>query len=187
MFYEESADGKDRRSEMSREIKKILYATDLSKNSSYAFFYAVDMARRYNAQIIILHSIEPVYPIYFEGMPVYAGEVLERTQKREREMDLEVMKSNLHEFCKRTEAQIGSPCVELVSKILVPLGYPVEEILKAADEEGCDAIVLGTHSKGFLRQTFLGSVAGSVLERTRKPVFIIPLPSEKTNIDWDKI
>ncbi len=32
----------------------------------------------------------------------------------------------------------------------------------------------------------LGSVAGSVLERSRKPVFVIPLPSEKTNIDWDK-
>jgi len=41
--------------------------------------------------------------------------------------------------------------------------------------------------RGFLRQTFLGSVAGSVLERSRKPVFIIPLPSEKTTIDWDKI
>jgi nucleotide-binding universal stress UspA family protein len=67
------------------------------------------------------------------------------------------------------------------------LGHPVEEILKAVDEESCDAIVLGTHGKGFLRQTFLGSVAGSVLERTRKPVFIIPLPSEKTNIDWDNI
>jgi len=59
--------------------------------------------------------------------------------------------------------------------------------LKAADKEGCDAIVLGTHGKGFLTQTFLGSVADSVLERSRKPVFIIPLPSEKTNIDWDKI
>jgi hypothetical protein len=30
-------------------------------------------------------------------------------------------------------------------------------------------------------------VAEDVLERTRKPVFIIPLPSEKTNFDWDKI
>lgn len=77
--------------------------------------------------------------------------------------------------------------MELVSKILVPIGHPVEEILKAADEESCDAIVLGTHGKGFLKQTFLGSVAGSVLERARKPVFIIPLPLEKSNIDWDKI
>jgi nucleotide-binding universal stress UspA family protein len=82
---------------------------------------------------------------------------------------------------------IGSPCLELVSKILVPQGYPVEEILETAQEENCDVIVLGTHGKGFLKQAFLGSVAVKVLERTRKPVFIIPLPSEKTDIDWDKM
>jgi len=76
--------------------------------------------------------------------------------------------------------------VDRVSKILVPLGFPVEEILKVADDEACDVIILGTHGKGILRQTFLGSVSGTVLERTRKPVFIIPLPSEKTDIDWDK-
>jgi nucleotide-binding universal stress UspA family protein len=102
-------------------------------------------------------------------------------------MDFEEMRTSLQNFCKRMETHVGHPCSELVSKILVPLGHPVEEILKAADDEGCDAIVLGTHGKGFLRQTFLGSVAGSVLERARKPVFVIPLPSEKTNIDWDKI
>ena len=28
------------------QIKKILYASDLSKNAAYAFFYAVDMARK---------------------------------------------------------------------------------------------------------------------------------------------
>jgi len=78
------------------------------------------------------------------------------------------------------------PMEDLKAKIVVSLGHPVEEIVKAADEESCDAIGPGTHGKGFLRQTFLGSLAGSVLERTRKPVFVIPLPFEKTNIDWDK-
>ncbi len=49
------------------QIKKILYATDLSKNSSYAFLYAIDMAKRHDARIIILHSIEPIRPyIYYE-------------------------------------------------------------------------------------------------------------------------
>jgi nucleotide-binding universal stress UspA family protein len=168
------------------EIKSILYATDLTKNSAYAFFYAADMAKRYNARIVISHSIESVGHIYSEGMTDRIEEMLQRSKKKERETDLEEIKKSLQEFCKKTENQIGPPCVELVSKILVPLGHPVEEILKAADEEGCDAIVLGTHGKGFLRHTFLGSVAEDVLERTRKPVFIIPLPSEKTNIDWDK-
>ena len=169
------------------QINKILYATDLSKNSSYAFFYAVDMAKRHNARIVILHSIEPVRHFYVEGMSSRAEAMMERAKKQEQEMDLEEIKKGLQDFCKRIENQVGLPCVQLVSKILLPLGHPVEEILKAADEEGCDAIVLGTHGKGFLKQTFLGSVAGSVLERTRKPVFIIPLPSEKTDIDWDKI
>jgi nucleotide-binding universal stress UspA family protein len=45
-------------------------------------------------------------------------------------------------------------------------------------------IVLGTHGKGFLAHTFLGSVSKAVLHRTRKPVFIIPLPSEKLPIEW---
>ena len=169
------------------QINKILYGTDLSKNSAYAFFYAVDMAKRHNASIVILHSIEPIPQyIYAEGGIGVEG-VMKKAKKQEQQMDIEEIKKRLQEFCKKTEAQIGSPCVQLVSKILVPLGHPVEEILKAADDEGCDAIVLGTHGKGFLRQTFLGSVAGSVLERTRKPVFILPLPSEKTDIDWDKI
>jgi nucleotide-binding universal stress UspA family protein len=58
----------------------------------------------------------------------------------------------------------------------------VDEILNTADREECDVIVLGTHGKGWLKHTFLGSVAGSVLERTRKPVFIIPLPSGQPTI-----
>jgi len=145
------------------------------------------MPKRYNARIIILLSVEPVRHMYSAGMTARIKEILQISKKKERETDLEEIKKSIQAFCNRTETQIGAPCVELVSKILVPLGHPVEEILKAADEESCDTIVLGTHGKGFLRQTFLGSVAGSVLERTRKPVFVIPLPSEKTNIDWDKL
>jgi len=169
------------------QIKKILYATDLSKNSSYAFLYAIDMAKRHDAKIVILHAIQPIPPsIYYEaGLGIEVA--LRRTKEKEQEMDIEEIKKHLQGFCKKAETQIGPPCVELVSKILVPVGYPVEEILKTADEEGCDAIILGTHGKGFLKQTFLGSVAGSVLARARKPVFVIPLPSEKITIDWDGI
>ena len=164
------------------QIKKILYATDLSKNSSFAFLYATDMAKRHNAKIVILHAIEPI-PSYAE---VYSGVTIEMERKQQEET-VEELKKHLQGFCKKAEAQIGPPCLELVSKILVPRGHPLEEILNAANEEGCDAIVLGTHGKGFLAHTFLGSVSNAVLHRTRKPVFIIPLPSEKITIEWDGI
>ena len=164
------------------QIKKILYATDLSKNSSYAFLYATDMAKRHDARIVILHAIEPI-PAYAE---VY-GAMKDELRKKQQEEVIETMKTHLQEFCKKAEVQTGPPCVELVSKILVPVGHHPEEILNAADKEGCDAIVIGSHGKGFLAHTFLGSVSSAVLHRTRKPVFIVPLPSEKTAIDWDGI
>ncbi|MGD9216864.1 MAG: universal stress protein, partial [Desulfobacteraceae bacterium] len=44
------------------KIQKILYATDLSDNSRLAFGYAASLAKRYQAQIMVLHVIEPVNP-----------------------------------------------------------------------------------------------------------------------------
>jgi nucleotide-binding universal stress UspA family protein len=163
------------------QIKKILYATDLSKNSSYAFLYATDMARRCGATIIVLHAVEPLPP------EVRFVKVLERIENEEgKEID-QTIQARIQEFCRNVETKICAPCVELVSKILIPRGHPPEEILNAADKEGCDVIVLGTHGKGFLTHTFLGSVSNSVLQRTRKPVFIIPLPSDQAEFEFSGI
>ena len=162
------------------EIKTILYATDLSKNSSYAFLYAVDLAKRHNAKIVILHSVKPIHFMDSEEISSYQTfELLDKVKKAEQETDFVEIEKTLQKFCEKIENQIGPPCVEMVSKILVPLGHPVEEILNAADKEGCDAIVLGTHGKGFLRHTFLGSVAEAVLARTRKPVLVIHCPLKR--------
>jgi len=162
-------------------IKKILYATDLSKNSSYAFYYATDLARKHDARIIILHCSESISPWHYVhgGITDDLFKTLQKDKEREKEKDTVEIKRLLQQFCQNTETQIGPPCANLVSEIIVKEGYPAEEILNTADSKKCDVIVLGTHGKGRLKQTFLGSVARSVLERTRKPVFIIPLPEVK--------
>lgn len=162
------------------KIKKILYATDLSKNSSFAFLYATDLARRHDAQIVMLHAIEPI-PAYAAA---YTG-ITDELKRKQQEETIDEIRTRLGDFCRKAESEIGPPCVDLVSKILVPRGHPPEEILNAADKEGCDVIVVGTHGKGFLAHTFLGSVSSAVLNRTQKPVFIIPLPPEKTTLEWD--
>jgi nucleotide-binding universal stress UspA family protein len=161
------------------QIKKILYATDLSKNSAYAFYHAVDLAKKHDAEIIILHTMEPISARAF-------GTLTDKVYHGQQEASIEVLRNRLQKFCEKVEEKSSLACVTLVTKILVLVGYPPEEILKAADEEGCDLIVLGSHGKGFLRQTFLGSVSGSVLARARKPVFIVPLPSERVSI-WDEM
>ena len=159
------------------QIKNILYATDLSQNSSYAFLYALDMARIYGAKIVILHTIEPI-PRHLLGL---------KYQLQKRDDEAESIQKGLRKFCEKVEAETHSPCVALISKILVKIGHPVEEIMKATDAESCDVIVLGSHGKGFLEYAFLGSVSKGVLHRTHKPVFIIPLPSEEAGIDFGEI
>ena len=160
------------------QIKKILFATDLSKNAAYAFYYAVHMAKRDEAKIVILHAVEPLAP-----MLITFGDFSHQVVKDRWEDTVKKFKERIQDISVKVDARMGTSSVDLVSNIVIRLGKPVEEILKVADEEGCGVIVLGTHSKGFLKQTLLGSVSSSVLIRTRKPVFVIPLPSENTNID----
>jgi nucleotide-binding universal stress UspA family protein len=162
------------------QIKKILFATDLSKNSAYAFYYAVHMAKRDEAKIVIMHAVEPVAP-----MLVNFEDFKYQVAKSRWEETVKKFKERIQDISMKADARTGVSSVDFVSNILIRQGNPVEEILKVADEEGCDVIVLGTHGKGFLKQTLLGSVSSSVLLRTRKPVMVVPLPSEHTNIDAD--
>ena len=167
------------------QVKKILYATDLTENSSYAFYFAADLARKHDAKIVILHCIPSIPPaVYYEGGLALGNRTLKKIKDTEKEQDIDEIKRRLRDFCRRVESEISPPCVDLVSDVIVKEGYAPEEILSTADAEGCDMIVLGTHGKGLLKQAFLGSVARSVLERTRKPVFIAPIPSEKPGTEW---
>ena len=169
------------------KIKKILYATDLTKNSDYAFRYAVILAKQHNAELVILHVMEVIdtktrylmmayvdneyFPEKEEEKVAYAKDRIEKRLKvffdKARVEDPEL-----------TDTHISTEICE---------GYPAEEILRKADELSCDAIAMGTHGKGLLSRTFLGSVAKKVLRRTRKPVFIIPLPKEESDLTFHDI
>ena len=85
----------------------------------------------------------------------------------------------------RDSERIDDPqSVDRVLSIEVCKGYPPEEILRKADELNCDVIVMGTHGKGIIRHSFLGSTAQKVLRRVRKPVFIIPLPEAEIDVTF---
>ncbi len=43
------------------KIQKILYATDPSENSAYAFRYVIHSAKKHDADIIILYVLEKIH------------------------------------------------------------------------------------------------------------------------------
>ncbi len=160
------------------QIKTILFATDLSKNSAYAFYFAVHLAKREEAKIIILHVTEPL-----PRMMVSFKDFDHQVAKDRWEETVKRFKEKIQDVSVKIDTKLGISSVDLISDILIRPGRPAEEILRTVNEEGCDVIVLGTHSKGFLSQTFLGSVSKSVLQGSRKPVFLIPLPEGDTEIE----
>ena len=161
------------------DIKRILYATDLSPNSAYAFLYAINSAKKHDAGIIILHVIE-------ELAPFFAEERLKTISAQKTTQAIDRIKKRLKVLCDK-QLKDDSEFAGRVESIEVCQGYPPEEILRKADELDCDVIIMGTHGKGIIRHSFLGSAAQKVLRRVRKPVFIIPLPEEETDITFQDV
>ena len=166
-------------------IQKILYATDLSPNSVYALRYAMNSAIKHNADIIILHVFEKVDPagnamldLYFyeEQHQKVFNERITKTKAIVEKRLKAIYENELKELKNTPEFK------DIAISIEVCVGFPAEKILSKAEELNCDAIIMGTHSKGVIANTFLGSTAKRVLRRTRKPVLIIPLPKGETDI-----
>ena len=165
------------------QIKRILYATDLSPNSVYALRYAMDSALKHHADLIILHVFEKVDPARNAWLDPYLYE--ERNQKiyNEHIIETKALIEKRLKIIRENELKNNPEFKDITISIEICEGFPAEEILSSADELNCDAIIMGTHSKGFIANTFLGSTAKRVLRRTRKPVFIIPLPKGETDIN----
>jgi len=165
-------------------IKKILYATDLSKNSAYALQYAMDYAEKHEARIIILHVYEKLRwadMTELEDNLQIAGQM--KAVLKNKENTANNIRERLKKFCEKVRKDDPS-CTFNVDKIEVCDGYPANTILEKADEFDCDLIVMGTHGKGRIAHAFLGSVAEKVLQRSRRPVFIIPLPEEDSELSF---
>ena len=166
------------------KIKKILYATDLSPNSAYVFRYAINSAIKHDADIYILHVFEKISGTAAGMLDLYLDEEQRKKIFEERVSDsMERIKKRVKLFCEK-ELKDDPVGAERVKSIEVCEGFPPEAILRKANELACDVIVMGAHSKGIIANTFLGSTSKRVLRRTRKPVFIIPLPKGELDITF---
>jgi nucleotide-binding universal stress UspA family protein len=92
--------------------------------------------------------------------------------------------ANVKRIKSRVKAVIHKECEDWpqagnrIASIQVIMGDPPAQILQTLDKLKSDILIIGTHSKGLIAQTFLGSAASKILQRIRIPVFVIPIPQE---------
>ena len=160
------------------KIRKILYATDLSDNSRRAFGYAAGLAELYNAQMMVLHVVEPINPNTYMQISSMMGETewVNLQLERDNEIIAEI-KSRLKRFC--LELQTDANTFQLSDdQILVRKGLPVEEINGLAEIENVDLIVMGTHGYGLVKDALMGGTVRRLVRHSEKPVLVVPNPEK---------
>ena len=167
---------------MEPEIKRILYATDLSPNSAYAMRFASKIARQNDARIIILHVIEKLSATAHALLSSYLDEdQMKARTDEEMRYQMERIRKRLDVLCEK-ECRYDPGLVKRVERIEIREGFPADEILKEAKAANANMIVMGTHGKGVLENTFVGSVAQRVMRRSRRPIFVVPLPRGQIDV-----
>lgn len=137
--------------------KTIVLPVDFSSRSATAAAHARIIAKQYGATVVALHVMRP-FQLAAEGVDVPSAAVLDwYTQQKP------LLESQLEEF-----VHIYLKGCQV--KIRFSEGEPATEILRAADEEKADLIMLSTHGYGPFRRFLLGSVAAKVLSDSPIPV-----------------
>ena len=167
------------------QIKRILYATDLSPDSSYVLRYAVNSTKMHGAKMVILHVMEVLPPSYKALVEPYLDhDMLRRVSDEKNFYARNAIEKSIQKVQEK-EVKQDFNIHEIVDTIELAEGFPADVILKKADELNCDAIIMGMHGKGFLKHSYFGSNCKRVLRRARKPVFIIPLPENESEANFD--
>lgn len=148
------------------KINTILFATDFSEGSKNALPYAVDLARRYEAKLVLMHVIYDVTRA--------TGWFVPHVSVEEMYKDLEIgAKSELEKTF--IEEMRGFRDIEHV----VMKGIPYEEITKFAETNKVDLIVLATHGRTGLDRLLFGSTAEQVVRYAPCPVLSVRLPEHQ--------
>jgi universal stress protein A len=137
--------------------KTILFPTDFSETTDAGLKYATSFARDTGARLVIVHVHAPV---------AYGGE-----------LGYVVPDTDETALRKQLEAVVpADPAIEHEHRLLH--GDPASEIVRLAEEEHADLIVMGTHGRTGLMRLLMGSVAEAVVRRAPCPVLTIRQPHE---------
>lgn len=134
---------------------EVVVGVDDSPECLPALTYAFEQAARRGATLRALHAWEPeVYP--------YAPDIaynMEETRIAHQTAVASLL----------AKARAEYPTVEVIEDIR--RAHPVEAL--AAASEGADLLVVGSHGRGPVTATVLGSVSRAVLHHTRCPVAVV--------------
>ena len=159
-------DAADHEGDGADAIRTVLLPTDGSEGAEVAVAHAVSLAETYGATLHVLAVADTKsYGTFTTGG---ADTVVSALEERCRE-NLDGVETAVAGL---TSDETDSPAVETAMR----RGFPAEEILRYADEQDADLIVMGTHGRTGVDRVLLGSVTERVVRRSPVPVVTVRPP-----------
>lgn len=140
-------------------MKTILYATDFSKNAEKAFQFALKIAEKHRAELIMLHvfDIPPVWGYPEVSYPIEMGLQASRSWEH-----------SLKEFSEQIISDINPTFIAIENASVV------KGILSVIKKYKPDLVITGTKGKSLLKEIFVGSTTKALVKQSPIPVLAIP-------------
>ncbi|MEO8231462.1 MAG: universal stress protein [Ignavibacteriota bacterium] len=148
---------------METTIKKVLVPIDFSDYSKNALRYAVNFAKSFSAEIILVYVVEPIiYPPDFSMGQIAMPTINTDWDNRAKE--------ELDKLAKNEITNNGNV------KTIIKTGKPFAEIIETAKEEDIDLIIIATHGHSGVEYILFGSTAEKVVRKAPCPVLTLREP-----------
>jgi nucleotide-binding universal stress UspA family protein len=152
-------------------FSSIVCSVDFSDHSVRALRHAIALAGHALGRVTVIHVANPLLVQAAKAAYDVA------TINQETETELRALADDL-----ATEAGAWAPEV----RTIISVGDPATEIIKCAEEDDADMIVMGTHGRSGYRKMFFGSVTEQVLRRSPVPVLAVPASDHERVTFTDK-
>lgn len=146
-------------------MKKVLFPTDFSATATHAYGIAASFARAYNAELVLLHVVEP---------PAAA---LRFVSEYNDELSIREARRIADDFIK------DNPLEGVEVSRMVKIGKAFRMIAQAAFEIDPVVVVMGTHGASGFSEEFIGSNTRRVLKLVACPVVSVPEDMVKASVE----
>ena len=145
-------------------VKKILCPTDFSEPSIEALKVANELAQHFSAELLIVHVINPIPIVSTPTGPM--------------SFNVSLYQKELEDSAKKSLQGIINKMVAKGLKVVpvVAYGIAADEIVRIAEEQNIDLIVIATHGRTGFRHLISGSVTEKVVRIASHPVLTIRIP-----------
>jgi nucleotide-binding universal stress UspA family protein len=147
-------------------ISKIMVGIDGSKESIYAADYAIDIAKKHNAELIAVNVLTSDIGY------TYSSPGVESPPLTIREIIL-LAEDEVKKWFNDIKEKADKNGVRFRSEIIIAKKSTVSSMLDYAEEQNINLIVVGTRGRSGIKKMLLGSIASGLVTYAACPVLVV--------------